>query len=48
MSNVRPRPIALFTRANEPMVDFYTNVFGFTTDWDGIRHPLELSSEGIS
>ena len=34
--------IALFTRANKPIVDFYTKVFGFTTDWDGIQPNVEM------
>ena len=34
--------IALFTRANKPIVDFYTKVFGFTTDWDGTQPNVEM------
>ena len=34
--------IALFTRANKPIVDFYTKVFGFTTDWDGVQPNVEM------
>ena len=34
--------IALFTRANKQIVDFYTKVFGFTTDWDGVQPNVEM------
>jgi catechol 2,3-dioxygenase-like lactoylglutathione lyase family enzyme len=43
-----PRPrfkfntIGLFTSNNKATVDFYTNTFGFTTDWDGIQPNVEM------
>lgn len=39
--------IALFTRDNGPMVDFYTKAFGFTTDWDGIQPNVEMTLDGM-
>ena len=39
--------IALFTRDNRPIVDFYTKVFGFTTDWDGIQPNVEMRLDGM-
>ena len=38
--------IALFTRANKQIVDFYTKVFGFTTDWEvGAKPVLQPTTE---
>ena len=43
-----PRPrfnfntIGLFTSNNKATVEFYTNTFGFTTDWDGIQPNVEM------
>ena len=34
--------IGLFTRDNKAIVDFYTKVFGFRTEWDGIQPNVEL------
>lgn len=28
--------VGLFTRDNKATVDFYTSVFGFTTNWDSV------------
>lgn len=39
--------IALFTRENKPIVDFYTGAFGFTTDWDGIQPNVEMTLDGM-
>lgn len=39
--------IALFTRANNSMVDFYTKVFGFATDWDGIQPNAEMRLDNM-
>lgn len=39
--------IALFTRDNGPIVDFYTKAFGFTTDWDGIQPNVEMTLDGM-
>lgn len=44
-----PRPrlkfntVGLFTRDNKATVDFYTKIFGFTTDWDGIQPNVEMT-----
>lgn len=35
--------VGLFTRDNRSMVDFYTKVFGFSTDWDGIQPNVEMT-----
>ena len=35
--------IGLFTRDNKATVDFYTTVFGFITDWDGIQPNVEMT-----
>ena len=34
--------VGLFTRDNKATVDFYTKIFGFTTDWDGIQPNVEM------
>lgn len=39
--------IGLLTRDNRAIVDFYTKVFGFTTDWDGIQPNVELTVDGM-
>lgn len=39
--------IALFTRDNRSIVDFYTGVFGFTTDWDGVQPNVEMKLDGM-
>lgn len=39
--------IALFTRNNRPIVDFYTKVLGFTTDWDGLQPNVEMELDGM-
>ena len=43
----RPRfafnTVGLFTRDNRSTVDFYTTVFGFHTDWDGIQPNVEMT-----
>ena len=43
----RPRflfnTIGLFTRDNRATVEFYTKVFGFLTDWDGIQPNVEMT-----
>ena len=38
--------IALFTRENGPIVDFYTKVLGFDTDWDGLQPNVEMALDG--
>ena len=35
--------IGLFTRDNKATVEFYTKVFGFTTEWDGIQPNVEMT-----
>lgn len=39
--------IALFTSNNRPIVDFYTKVLGFTTDWDGVQPNVEMLLDGM-
>ncbi len=39
--------IGLLTRDNRAIVDFYTKVFGFTTDWDGVQPNVEMSLDGM-
>lgn len=39
--------IALFTTDNRPIVDFYTKVLGFKTDWDGVQANVEMTLDGI-
>lgn len=39
--------IGLLTLNNKAIVDFYTNVFGFTTDWDGIQPNVEMMLDGM-
>ncbi|MBQ0025448.1 MAG: VOC family protein [Bacteroidales bacterium] len=39
--------IALFTRDNRRIVEFYTKVLGFTTDWDGVQPNVEMSLDGM-
>lgn len=34
--------IALFTIDNKKMVDFYRDIFGFETSWDGIEPNVEM------
>ena len=34
--------VGLFTRDNRATVDFYTKVFGFKTDWDGVQPNVEM------
>lgn len=42
----RPRftfnTIGLFTTDNQKMVDFYCNIFGFETEWNGIEPNVEM------
>ena len=35
--------IGLFTRDNKATVEFYTKVFGFTTEWDGVQPNVEMT-----
>ena len=35
--------VGIFTRDNKATVEFYTNAFGFTTDWDGIQPNVEMT-----
>lgn len=39
--------IGLLTRNNRAIVDFYTKVFGFTTDWDGVQPNVEMTLDGM-
>ena len=35
--------VGLFTRDNRATVDFYTKIFGFTTEWDGVQPNVEMA-----
>jgi len=35
--------VGIFTRDNKATVDFYTNTFGFVTDWDGVSPHVEMT-----
>lgn len=35
--------IGIFTRNNKAIVDFYTQAFGFITDWDGEQPNVEMT-----
>lgn len=39
--------IALFTTNNREVVDFYCNIFGFETDWDGKEPNVEMRLGGM-
>lgn len=39
--------IGLLTRDNRAIVEFYTKVFGFTTDWDGVQPNVEMMLDGM-
>lgn len=39
--------IALFTKDNGRIVDFYTRTFGFSTDWDGVQPNVEMTLDGM-
>lgn len=39
--------IALFTTNNREVVDFYCNIFGFETDWDGEEPNVEMRLGGM-
>lgn len=39
--------IALFTTNNQKVVDFYCNIFGFETNWNGIDLDVEMHLGGM-
>ena len=39
--------IALFTTDNKKVVDFYCNIFGFETGWNGIEPNVEMHLDGM-
>lgn len=47
MNRFKFNTIGLLTQNNKAIVDFYTNVFGFTTDWDGIQPNVEMKLDGM-
>lgn len=47
MNRFKFNTIGLLTLNNKAIVDFYTNVFGFTTDWDGIQPNVEMMLDGM-
>ncbi|MDO4196965.1 MAG: VOC family protein [Prevotellaceae bacterium] len=42
MSRFRFNTIALFTTDNQKMVDFYCDIFGFQTNWNGLDFDVEM------
>lgn len=42
MSRFKFNTIALFTTDNQKMVDFYCDIFGFTTHWNGMDIDVEM------
>lgn len=42
MSRFRFNTIGLFTTNNQKIVDFYVNIFGFKTDWNGQEPNVEM------
>lgn len=42
MSRFNFNTIALFTTDNQKMVDFYCNIFGFETSWNGMDIDVEM------
>lgn len=42
MSRFKFNTIALFTTDNQKMVDFYCNIFGFETKWNGLDIDVEM------
>ena len=47
MSRFTFNTIALFTTNNREVVDFYCNIFGFETDWDGKEPNVEMRLGGM-
>ena len=39
--------IALFTTDNQKMVDFYCDIFGFETSWNGLDIDVEMHLDGM-
>lgn len=39
--------IALFTTDNQKMVDFYCDIFGFQTNWNGLEPNVEMHLDGM-
>ena len=42
MSRFKFNTIGLFTTDNQKVVDFYCNIFGFETSWNGIDADVEM------
>ena len=47
MSRFNFNTVGLFTRNNKAIVDFYTQAFGFKTEWDGIQPNVEMSLDDM-
>lgn len=47
MSRFRFNTIGLFTTNNQKIVDFYVNIFGFKTDWNGQEPNVEMHLDGM-
>lgn len=44
---IKCNTIGLFTTDNTPMVDFYTGIMGFETNWNGFDLDVELRMGGM-
>ena len=47
MNRFKFNTIALFTTDNQKMVDFYRDIFGFETTWNGIDIDVEMRLDGM-
>lgn len=47
MNTFRFNTIGLFTTNNQKIVDFYVNIFGFKTDWNGQEPNVEMQLDGM-
>lgn len=47
MKRFKFNTIALFTTDNQKMVDFYCDIFGFETQWNGIDIDVEMRLDGM-
>lgn len=47
MSRFKFNTIALFTTDNQKMVDFYCDIFGFETSWNGIDIDVEMRLDAM-
>lgn len=47
MSRFKFNTIALFTTDNQKVVDFYCDIFGFETEWNGIDVDVEMRLDNM-